>query len=249
LFRLAVRLTEADVGRIHVINFDASTRHAIPIPEDLAMAESLGMTVTTEHYTDEDRRGMVHSFVEREGVDLFIADLPQELKATRHINRDLRWLREHLTCDSVFLRNRGVEEIDRIAVLGTGGPYDPVKIGIADHIARYEDAEIRFVHLLPQDALPGQAESIRDYHVRLGEVLSVEWDDRVRPTDDLIETLTEFSRGANLVILGAPTHRFQLVTDLADRIAESVDCPALLVHTPTLEQPGIITRSIQWLVN
>jgi amino acid transporter len=249
LFRLAVRLTEADVGRIHVINFDASTRHAIPIPEDLAMAESLGMTVTTEHYTDEDRRGMVHSFVEREGVDLFIADLPQELKATRHINRDLRWLREHLICDSVFLRNRGVEAIDRIAVLGTGGPYDPVKIGIADHIARYEDAEIRFVHLLPQDALPGQAESIRDYHVRLGEVLSVEWDDRVRPTDDLIETLTEFSRGANLVILGAPTHRFQLVTDLADRIAESVDCPALLVHTPTLEQPGIITRSIQWLVN
>jgi amino acid transporter len=249
LFRLAVRLTEADGGRIHVINFDASTRHAIPTREDLAMAESLGMTVTTEHYTDEDRRGMVHSFVEREGVDLFIADLPQELKATRHINRDIRWLREHLICDSVFLRNRGVEGIDRIAVLGTGGPYDPVKIGIADHIARHEDAEIRFVHLLPQDAPPGQAESIRDYHVNLGEILSVPWDDRVRPTDDLIETLTKFSRGANLVILGAPTHRFQLVTDLADRIAESVDCPALLVHTPTLERPGIVTRAIQWLIN
>jgi len=249
LFRLAVRLTEADGGRIHIINFDASTRHSIPTREDLAMAESLGMTVTTQHYTDEDRRGMVHSFVEREGVDLFIADLPQELKATRHINRDLRWLREHLVCDSVFLRNRAVEGIDRIAVLGTGGPYDPVKIGIADHIARHEDAEIRFVHLLPQDAPPGQAESIGDYHVSLGEILSVPWDDRVRPTDDLIETLTKFSRGANLVILGAPTHRFQLVTDLADRIAESVDCPALLVHTPTLERPGIVTRAIQWLVN
>jgi amino acid transporter len=249
LFRLAVRLAEADVGRIHVINFDASTRDVIPTEEDLAMASSLGMTVTTEHYSDEDRRGMVHSFVEREGVDLFIADLPQDLRATRHINRDLHWLREHLVCDSVFLRNRAVEEIDHIAVLGTGGPYDPVKIGIADHIARYEDARIRFVHLLPPDAPSAQAESIREYHAQLGEVLTVPWDQRVKPTDDLIETLTKFSRGASLVVLGAPTHRFHLVTDLADRIAEAVDCPALLVHTPSLEQPGLLTRGIQWLVN
>ena len=36
---------------------------------------------------------------------------------------------------------------------------------------------------------------------------------------------------------------------LADRIAESVDCPALLVHTPDLEQPGVVTRAVQWLVN
>jgi hypothetical protein len=213
------------------------------------MAESLGIAVTTQHYSDEDRRGMVHSFVESEGVDLFIADLPQDVRATRHINRDLNWLREHLVCDSVFLRNRAVEEIDRIAILGTGGPYDPVKIGIADHIARHEDAEIRFVHLLPPDALPGQVESIGDYHVQLGEVLTVPWDDRVKPTDDLIETLTEFSRGASLVVLGAPTHRFHLVTDLADRIAEAVDCPALLVHTPSLEKPGLFTRGVQWLVN
>jgi amino acid transporter len=249
LFRLAVRLAEADGGRIHVINFDASTRHLVPTSADLEMAESLGIVVTTEHYSHEDRRGMVHSFVEREGVDLFIADLPQDLRATRHINRDLHWLREHLVCDSVFLRNRAVEEIDKIAVLGTGGPYDPVKIGIADHIARHENAEIRFVHLLPPDAPPGQVESIGDYHVQLGEVLNVPWDERVKPTDDLIDTLTQFSRGANLVILGAPTHRFALVTDLADRIAEAVDCPALLVHTPSLEQPGLVTRSIQWLVN
>lgn len=249
LLRLAVRLTEADVGRIHVINFDASTENLIPTRDDREWAEDLGIEITTQQYTDEDRRGMVHSFVEREGVDLFLADLPQDLRATRHVTRDLRWLREHLSCDSLFLRNRAVEEIDTIAVLGTGGPYDPVKLGIADHIARYEDASIRFVHLLPQDALEGQAESIRDYHEQLGDVLTVPWDDRVKRTDDLIETLTKFSRGANLVILGAPTHHFHVVTDLADRIAEAVDCPALLVHTPTLEKPGPITRAIQWLVN
>jgi amino acid transporter len=249
LFRLAMRLTAAPGGHIHVINFDARTRGMIPTPDDLQDAGELGITVTTEHYTDEDRRGMVHAYVEREGVDLFIADLPQDLRATRHVGRDLRWLREHLTCDSVFLRNRSVDDIDTIAVLGTGGPYDPVKIEMADHIARYEDASVRLVHLTPADSPPAQTQSIEAYHAQLGEILTVPWDDRVRPTDDLVETLTELSRGANLVILGAPTHRFHLVADLADRIAESVDCPALVVHTPTLEKPGPITRSVQWLVN
>ncbi len=248
LFRLAMRLAAAPGGRIHIINFDARTRRMIPTDEDRARARALGIEVTTDQYTDEDRRGMVHAFAEREGVDLFIADLPQELRATRHVTRDLRWLSEHLTCDSVFLRNRAVDRIDRIAVLGTGGPYDPVKIEIADHIARYEDAEIRFVHLTPPDAPPEQGESIHRYHERLGAVLTVPWDDRIRPTDDLVDTLTGLSRGANLVVLGAPTHRFHVVVDLADRIAEAVDCPALLVHTPTLEKPGPVTRAVQWFI-
>jgi len=248
LFRLAMRLTVAPGGRIHVINFDARTRRMIPTDEDLAQARKLGIEVTTEHYTDEDRRGMVHAFVEREGVDLFLADLPQDLRATRHVTRDLHWLQEHLPCDSAFLRNRAVDDIGRIAVLGTGGPYDPVKVEIADHIARHEDASIRFVHLTPVDAPPGQAASIHAYHEQLGEILTVPWDDRVRPTDDLIDTLTGLSRGANLIILGAPSHRLHLVADLADRIAEAVDCPALLVHTPTLEKPGPFTRAVQWLI-
>ncbi|MFV2000619.1 MAG: APC family permease, partial [Acidimicrobiia bacterium] len=221
LFRLALRMTRADGGRIHVINFDARTQDMIPTTGDLARADALGIEVTTQQYTDEDRRGMVHAFVERNAVDLFIADLPQDLKATRHVTRDLRWLREHLTCDSAYLRNRSVDDIDSIAVIGTGGPYDPVKIEMADHIARYEDAKVRFIHLIPTDAPPGQTEAIHSYHERLGGVLTVPWDDRVRATDDLVETLTGLSRGANLVILGAPTHRFQIVTDLADRIAES----------------------------
>jgi hypothetical protein len=149
----------------------------------------------------------------------------------------------------VFLRNRDVTSITTIAVLGTGGPYDPVKIGIADHIARYENATVRFVNLTPTDAPPGQAEAIHAYHEQLGDVLTVDWDDRVRPAEDLVQTLTKFSRGSSLVILGAPSHRFHLVADLADRIAEAVDCPALLVHTPTLERPGPLTRAIEWLVN
>ncbi len=249
LFRLALRLSVAPGGHIHIINFDPATAGMVPAPDDRAEAERLGIEVTVGTYTDEDRRGVVHLYTENEDVDLFLADLPQELRATRSVNRDLQWLRDQLRCDSVFLRNRAVEDIDSISVLGTGGPYDPVKIGMADHIARDEGASIRFVHLVAPDAPEAQAHSIHEYHERLGEVLTVPWDDLIRPAEDLVSTLTEFSRGANLVILGAPTHRFHVVTDLADRIAEAVDCPALLVHTPMLEKPNVLVRAVQWFIS
>lgn len=249
LFRLALRLSVSPGGRIHVINFDTSTANLIPTAEDQAEADRLGIGVTVAHFTDEDRRGEVHRYVENEGVDLFIADLPQDLRATREVTRDLQWLRENLICDSVFLRNRVVESIGSISVLGTGGPYDPVKIGMADHIARYEDATIRFVHLIAPDAPPAQVDAIHEYHERLGAVLTVPWDDLIRPTEDLVSTLTELSRGANLVMLGAPTHRFHVVTDLADRIGEAVDVPALLVHTPLLEKPNAVVRAVQWFIS
>jgi amino acid transporter len=248
LFRLALRLSVAPGGHIHVINFDASTANVIPTEEHQAEADRLGIEITVAHYTDEDRRRAVHQYVENEGVDLFIADLPQDSRATRDITRDLQWLREHLICDSVFLRNRPAESIGRISVLGTGGPYDPVKIGLADHIARHGGAEISFVHLIAPDAPSAQAEAIHEYHQRLGEVLTVPWSDLIHPTDDLVSTLTELSRGANLVMLGAPSHRFHVVMDLADRIAEGVDCPALLVHIPVLEKPNALVRAVQWLI-
>jgi amino acid transporter len=249
LFRLARELTASPGGHIHVINFDTTTRWQVPATQDRAEAERLGVEVTVAHYTDEDRRGAVHLYVENEGVDLFITDLPQELRATRTVTRDLAWLREQLPCDSVFLRNRAVDSIDSISVLGTGGPYDPVKIGIADHIARNEGAAIRFVHLVSPDAPPAQAAAIHEYHERLGAVLTVPWDDQVRPAQDLVGTLTELSRGANLVILGAPGHRFTRVTDLADRIAEAVDCPALLVHMPRLENANLASQAVQWFIS
>ena len=61
-------------------------------------------------------------------------------------------------------------------------------------------------------------------------------------TDDLsIKTACE-SFGA-VALMTSPNH-----ASGTDRIAEAVDCPALLVHTPTLEKPGAVTRAVQWLI-
>lgn len=250
LMRFALEFAASPGGRIHVIHFDPESPGAAPSPAELGRAADLGVEITTEWPDDDtDRRGAVHAYVENEGVDLFIADLPQDLRATRHVIRDLRWLREHLTCDSVFLRNRTVTSIDTIVIMGTGGPYDPVKLGLAHRIAVSESARIRFVHVAAEEATEAQMESTAAYHERLGSALRVEWDSRIEPHSDLVDSLTVLSRGANLVMLGAPSHRFHVVTDLADRIAEAVDCPALLVHTPVHENVNVASKWVERFIS
>ena len=247
--RLALEFAASPGGKIHVIHFDPTSSQAAPTDEELEHAADLGIVLTTEQPGDADRRGAVHAYAENQDVDLFLADLPQDLRATRTVIRDLRWLREHLACDSVFLRNRSVGDIDTIVILGTGGPYDPVKLGLAHRIAVAEDARIRFVHVANEEATEAQMESTAAYHRRLGAVLAVEWDSRIEPQGDLVDSVTELSRGANLVMLGAPSHRFHVVADLADRIAESVDCPALLVHTPVHEKTNIAERWVERFIS
>ncbi len=244
LIRLASYLV-APGGRIHVLHLDAKLEHVAPSQDDIAEMEGRGITVSVEYAPDANPRGEVHRYAARNEVDLVLADLPQELHATKSIVRDWRWLREHLPSDSAFIRNRPASDINTICILGTGGPYDPLKLNLASRIAKHENASLRLIHVLQGEASEEQIAAIEEYHDRLIETLDVPAVSVVEAANDLIQTVTRLSLGANLVLMGAPSHRFHLVTDLADRIAEQVDCPTLLIHTPTHENMSLRRRVIE----
>jgi hypothetical protein len=249
LIRLAFHLVASPGGRLHVLHFDDQLNVAVPSERDIEVAGARGIEITVDHDPEGNRRGLVHLYAERNDVDLVLADLPQELSATKHILRDWRWLRDHLPSDSAFMRNRHLTEINNIVVMGTGGPYDPLKLKMAARIAKGEGASLRLIHIAQPTASEEQMAAIGDYHRKLIETLDVPADSWVEAAEDLVETLTRLSRGANLVVLGAPSHRFHLVTDLADRIAEGVDCPSLLVHTPVFEQLSLRRRMIERFIS
>ena len=246
LMRLAMHLVTAQ-SHLHVLHFDDKIE--VPSASDMAAAARRGIEITMTHHEDSERREVVRLYAEQNTVDLVLSDLPQELSATRHIVRDWRWLRDHLPNDSAFLRNRHLDAIDRIVVLGTGGPYDPLKLSLASRIAKGEAASLRLIHVAQGSASAGQIALIEDYHSRLIDTLNVPAESLVEAADELVPTLTRMSRGANLVILGAPSHRFHLVADFADHVAEAVDCPALLVHTPVHEQMSWRRRMIERFIS
>jgi len=249
LVRLAAHIVHSPGGSLHVMHLDDKLAHSIPSDVHKLDAAARGIVLTTEYDPKAHERGAVHRYASRNKVELVLADLPQELPATRSIIRDWRWLQDHLPSDSAFLRHRHPTAINSIVVMGTGGPYDPLKLLIASRIAKGEDASLRLVHVAQATATAEQLATIEDYHARLIETLDVPAESVVEPANDLLPTITRLSRGANLVILGAPSHRFHLVTDLADRIAEQVDCPTLLVHTPTWENMSFRRRVVERFIS
>ena len=180
-------------------------------------------------------------------VDLLLAEMPSDLRANRPSVRDLSWLRDNSECDTILFRNRGLDEIDNIVILGSGGPYDVLKISLADRIAQREQASIRFVHVVNEDATDAQIASVAGYHERLHEMMTPPTESRIEPAEELLGTIARLSRGANLVIIGAVASRFG-VSDLADRIAEMVDAPALLVYAKVSARKSRLARLIEYFI-
>lgn len=181
-------------------------------------------------------------------IDLLLAEMPTDIRENRIFVRDLRWLRDNSECDTILFRNRGLSSIDKIVIMGSGGPYDVLKISLADRIAQREQAAIRFVHVLKPEATDAQVASVAEYHQHLHRLVDRPTESRIEPADELVETLGRLSSGANLVVMGAVATRFNVFADLTDRIAEMVDAPALLVYAKVSARKSTLGQVIEYFI-
>jgi amino acid transporter len=251
ILKLAGDLAKARTGWIQVSRLDrrgpqSAQAEQAWTAEIMATAAKVGVTLhaVSSGGIREDQQRRIRD----EGVDLVLAEMPQDLRANRPFVRDLRWLRDNIDSDTIFLRNRNFHEIDTIVVMGTGGPFDALKIGLADRMAHLEQAEIRLVHVVNEDATEAQVASIRDYQERLAERITAPTESRLERAEALVDTLAGAARGASLVILGAVPQRFTIFTDLADRIAERMDCPTMLVYAKGTQRRSLLGRLVERLI-
>ena len=98
-------------------------------------------------------------------------------------------------------------------------------------MASSEGSRLRFIHVIPEEAREAQADLVEGYHTRLEQLLRVETESVVTRGSDLIAAIDAAAADADLVILGAATQRVRIFGDLADRIADSLDAPVMLVHS------------------
>lgn len=149
--------------------------------------------------------------------------------------------------DTVVLTGDLPEEINRVAVLGSGGPFDVLKIAMASEIAKTEEAAIRFVHVLDPSVSRSQVRSLEGFHADLDQFCEVPTESMVLESEDLLSTLTSAVGDADLTIIGAPRGR-HLFTDLIDRIVDSVPGPVLLVRVAEREEKRSIRSWFDRLV-
>jgi amino acid transporter len=141
--------------------------------------------------------------------------------------------------DVALLTGDSLDKISRIDVLGSGGPYDVLKICLAAKIAEEEGASIRFVHVLDPAASNTQVRALEKFHEDLGELVNVATESMVIQSEDLLAALTSAVDDTDLAIIGAPRGR-HFFTDLIDRIVERVPAPVLLVRVAEKDEPTTI---------
>jgi len=148
---------------------------------------------------------------------------------------------DHLPVDRdlALLTGEELGEVGTIAVLGSGGPYDVLKICIAAKMAEEEGASIRFVHVLDPSVSRAQIRSLEKFHEDLGELCNVPTESMVIESEDLLAALNTAVAGTDLAIIGAPRGR-HIFTDLIDRIVRRVPAPVLLVRVAEKDAPRSI---------
>jgi nucleotide-binding universal stress UspA family protein len=238
LIRFGTMFGQAD-GVVEVVEFeeeDDRKRHPSGIDRRFEertreLAARLGADVFVRVIKSKDPEQALLDYVEEQGVDLVVSDLPREARGTRRFINEMKDVRDHLPCDSIFLRNRTVGRVNNLVIMGSGGPYDVLKISLAAMVSAVEGSKLRFVHVLPEDARDQQVESVEKYHHKLEDLVDADTESAVSRAADLITEIDEIAADADLIVMGAPAHRVRLFGDLADRIADSLDAPVMMVHT------------------
>jgi nucleotide-binding universal stress UspA family protein len=232
-----------DDGVLEVIEFEdvsRKTKHPSGIDRRFEertreLAARLGADVFVRTIASKDPEQALLDYVEENEVDLVVSDLPREGRGTRRFIHEMKDVRDHLPCDSIFLRNRTIGRVNNLVIMGSGGPYDVLKISLAAKVSAAEGSKLRFVHVLPENARDQQVESVGNYHHKLEQLVDADTESAVSRATDLIAEIEIIAADADLVVMGAPAHRVRLFGDLADRIADSLDAPVMMVHTD--EQP------------
>ena len=247
LLRLAAPLVRK-TGRISVVKF-SEVPDQVPLEsvstqtvDDIEfeeytrdVAQELDVDVVASEIVSHDTRHAIANYADRTDADVLVAERETQGRLDTLLGRDTDWIMEHVDCDTVFVQNRGLNDIDEIVVVTDRSPFnDPLKIGLANAIATAAGARIRCLFAVDHDAPETLVTTIEDYHTELDELCEVDIESDILRADDPVDSIVEGSRGADLVMLSTEVHRRlpdTLFPQLTDRISARLDQTALHVHS------------------
>jgi amino acid transporter/nucleotide-binding universal stress UspA family protein len=266
MLRVAADLVRETDGRIWAVRFDAvpeqttlSTAAAEVGPgdvsfadEDAAITEVYDAPVETAEVVTHDPKRSVVNFAAHHDVDVVLGEWVPDLLHPELLGADVDWFIEHGTSDAVFVRERGLDAIENVAVVADSGPYDPLELLVADAVASAADADLQLVYAVDAGAPDEKVEGVHDYHAELTELCSTPVGTRVIRSDDHLGDIERAVDEADLVVVGTAAHHVLydvLVGALPDRLAERLDVTTLLVHSQQPRRETFLRGVLDWLVH
>ena len=262
LMHIAADIIRGRGGHIQVIQFEqvpdqvslqaaaeTETADDIAFEERVhALAAKLGVPVEVGEIVSHDTLRAIANFVRHENNNLVLTEVGAETRQVWPFGNDVEWLMDHIPCDSMVVKNRGLHDVNHISVISNRGPIDPLKVVVANAIAAHDGACIQFVHAVGESASETQLASIRAYHRQLDTLCAVQTESQIVHMNDHNGPLPDLFHDADLIVMNASQHRFfqrGVFGELEDWITEKADCTVLLVHSHRSPRHALLHNVVQ----
>ncbi|MFB6302989.1 MAG: APC family permease [Haloferacaceae archaeon] len=247
LLAVAAAVAAQRGGRVHAVRFEE-------VPDQLSLPSATGMdeadrafesqteelaaslpaTIETREIVTHDTKRAVVNYATEIEAEIVLGEWVPSRFGAELLGTDVDWYMSNAPCETVFLRDQGIDEVDEIAVIAQRGPYDPFKIVVANAVAVRFDARVRFVTAVEPGASDELLDATRSFHEELDGLCSVPTESVVVETDDRTADLAAAAADVDLAVLGiAVESRLHELTvgDPARAIGDRLGCTVLLVHS------------------
>ncbi len=262
LVELGAAVAAREDGHLTVVQFDEvpdqlplesarerQSRDDVDFEERMAGLEG-GIDVPLEYgeIVSHDAAHAVVNFARHDGADLLVTGGGPIGVGARLLGRDVDWIARHAPCDLLLVDTDRLDGQGSIALVADQGPFDPLKVRVADAIATAVGAEVELVQVLQSAPADGQVDTVDGYHDELANIFSVPVDSTF-VGDDSPERVAGAVDHAGLVIVESDDSAVvrHLDDHRPDEIVDAVESGAVVVRPHETRQPGVVGRLLERL--
>jgi amino acid transporter len=255
LIDLAVALARTREGGVRVVRFDEAPDQT-PLPQsaerltegDIAFEDRLADRATDS--VIPIRYGEIVSHDRRHATVNYAADIEadsliiERSTGSKHLlGSDTGWIEDHAPCDVIEVSNLDHDTAKQIGVITDEGPFDPVKVGLADALATAVGGTLTFYFSIAADAPESRRNTIEDYLSELVALCEAPVETRLVESgiDDAIERATRDSDV--LVVSSVQRNLRNRLFGRVDPVTAGSEHGTLVVYGES--QPGRVRRVVE----
>ncbi len=262
LVRLAAAVAHRQGGTVTAVRFDKvpdqlplDSAAEIQSPDDLEFETRMeGLKAELEtplkygEVVSHDPRHAVANFARHHDTDFLVLEGTPGGVRSWLTGDDVEWIARHVSCNLLLINPSRLDDVHQVVLITDNGPFDPLKVEMADATAHAIGARLQLVHTIPPEATDDHRDTLRAYHTDLMDLCSVPVDSRLLTEHDPIRIASAISDD-NLIVVGSdPSWWTRLLDKRQPRhIVEAFSGPSIVVRPHEKHEPGPVGRLLERL--
>jgi amino acid transporter len=150
----------------------------------------------------QDIKKSIVNFATYNQIDFILHKYALSPKRRSTVRRDIEWIMENAPCETLLLKDSDIDSIDTISLVLTGKAQDPLKILMADTIAKTSKSRVDLIQVVKPDVPESRIESLEKYHKNIAKIMKSPVNPRIIKNEDKLEGVERFTNNSDLVITG-----------------------------------------------